>query len=436
MILINIFTKTIDISKYLYYNNIIYNIRRTSLMSSSIKKNQTNNEEIIKYLEDVCQIEQAIYVIDQCIENTVGDWIEKSCSAFKENLELKRERHDIEFKLDCDYEYWSSQMDRYEEKNPFKLSRPMEWEYRVTKPNISDNPCNVKGRILGSLAGIFCLYFSAAFIFEGDGIPFAPLFILVGILLGITLYVVGVRRDKNMNRKEKAIIEEYRRRCKDAEQEYERAKSEYDVAWNEYCNNARIDITNKLCAKIDKKIAENNKIEKKYRRHATLFDERVRPVLDDRCKVLQIQLEKIYEYNIIPPDYRTLDCVLMLLHIYRNGLADNMRDAINLYETRVFRGELIKGLNNIFDKLEEIADRLGQVGNTLKRIESDISIMSEDMCKLVENSDESLRQQNIMISNQNDIIEQSKLNRMAMEAVASSMDSVEYYARKWDRDHK
>jgi hypothetical protein len=42
-------------------------------------------------------------------------------------------------------------------------------------------------------------------------------------------------------------------------------------------------------------------------------------------------LKRYYSLDILPPDYRTMDCVITLDHIFRNDLADTVREAILLY---------------------------------------------------------------------------------------------------------
>lgn len=73
------------------------------------------------------------------------------------------------------------------------------------------------------------------------------------------------------------------------------------------------------------------------------------------------QRKEFYEVGIVPPDYRYLDCVGVLYQIFVNDLADTMRDAILLYEERVFRGEMIRGIDKINDHLESIEHNIEQM---------------------------------------------------------------------------
>ncbi len=397
-------------------------------MSSKINENQISNEEMIKYLDDVCQIEQAIYVIDQSLENTVNSWSNMADRTNKSINNLMQEQVRRLKKWD-DQEYMLEEYDKKAKTKPFNMEKPHKSDFIVDKPNVSDKPMNVKGKILGLIFGIFAFLLLAA-TSSGDGIIAG----IIGAVIGIIIIIIGFARDKRMNTKERAIIGEYRRRCEIAEENYIMAKNKYDKALDEYQDQILQDIMDDMVKDINYAIKKGEDLLDSLNPKIEAYNKMIKPDLDIQREKLSMQRDQLYKYNIIPPDYRTLDCVLMLHHIYRNGLAENMRDAINLYETRVFRGEMVRGINNIFEKLGEIAGKLGQVGITLNRIKADINIMSEDLFKLVENSEETMRQQDVMISNQNEIIEQSKLNRMATEAVARSTESLQYYAAAWNAE--
>ncbi len=397
-------------------------------MSSKIKENQISNEEMIKYLDDVCQIEQAIYVIDQSLENTVNSWSNMADRANKNIIDLTQERVRRLSKWD-DEEYIMGEYDKKSKRNPLKIIEPRRSDFTVEKPKVSDKPRNVKGKVLGLIFGIFAFLLLAA-TSSGDGLIEG----IIGAVIGIIIIIIGFARDKRMNTKERGIIEEYRRRCEIAEENYIMAKNKYDKALDEYQDQILQDIMDDMVKDIDSTIEETEDLLDSLNPKIEVYNKTIKPDLDIQREKLSMQRDQLYKYNIIPPDYRTLDCVLMLHHIYRNGLAENMRDAVNLYETRVFRGEMVRGINNIFERLGEIAGKLGQVGITLNRIKADINIMSEDLFILVENSEETMRQQDVMISNQNEIIEQSKLNRMATEAVAKNAESIRYYAAAWNAE--
>lgn len=73
------------------------------------------------------------------------------------------------------------------------------------------------------------------------------------------------------------------------------------------------------------------------------------------------QRSEFYSVNIVAPDYRFLDCIVVLKQIFENDLADNVREAILIYEERVFRGEMIRGIDKINEQLVAINNNLEQM---------------------------------------------------------------------------
>lgn len=143
-----------------------------------------------------------------------------------------------------------------------------------------------------------------------------------------------------------------------------------------------------------------------------------------RRKILQDRLRSMYALNIIPPDYRTMDCVLIFDQIFRNDLADTMREAVKIYEERVFRGEVIQGIQKIYDMLGTLNSHMAQIGRTLESVRDHVSFMSEDICKLADRAA-------TITSNQERILEESQMNRYAIEEVKKSNERLEYYVRRW-----
>ena len=98
---------------------------------------------------------------------------------------------------------------------------------------------------------------------------------------------------------------------------------------------------------------------------------------------LYVQRMEFYSVNIVPPDYRYLDCVGVLHQIFVNDLADTMRDAVLLYEERVFRGDLIRGIDKINEQLEEINHNLVQMNIMMRFVCQKIAEISEQAGMMV-----------------------------------------------------
>lgn len=103
-----------------------------------------------------------------------------------------------------------------------------------------------------------------------------------------------------------------------------------------------------------------------------LYDE----AMECDSKALEIEniLKQCYaQSNIVPPDYRYVDCLVVLQHAFRNGLADNMKEAVLYYEQKEFRNEVIRGVNNIHDMLGHLANTMAEVRGVLNSIDGNVN---------------------------------------------------------------
>ena len=94
--------------------------------------------------------------------------------------------------------------------------------------------------------------------------------------------------------------------------------------------------------------------------------------------IIHKQKNQIYELGIIPPDYRTFDACIMLHSIFRNDLADTMREAVLLYDERVFRGEVLRGIDNIYQMLGQLTHTMAEICDRLISIDSKVDSMLEE----------------------------------------------------------
>ena len=96
------------------------------------------------------------------------------------------------------------------------------------------------------------------------------------------------------------------------------------------------------------------------------------------CELKANEIENILKQcheqsNIVPPDYRYIDCLVVLKHAFRNGLADNMKEAVLYYEQKEFRNQVIRGVNNIHDMLGQLANTMQEVKGVLNSIDGNIN---------------------------------------------------------------
>lgn len=141
---------------------------------------------------------------------------------------------------------------------------------------------------------------------------------------------------------------------------------------------------------------------------------------------LEAQLAQYYALGVIPPDYRYIDCVLIIDQIFRNDLADTMREAIRIYEERVFRGEVVKGMNKICSMLEELSSGMAVIVDRLDSINMSVSTMSQDLYTLSQRYASSEKKRTEQIER---LIEETKLNRYASERIQYASDRFVRYQR-------
>ena len=128
--------------------------------------------------------------------------------------------------------------------------------------------------------------------------------------------------------------------------------------------------------------------------------------------------------NIVPPDYRSMDCILAFQQIFRNDLADTMREAVKIYDERVFRGEVIRGIEKISAQLGQLNSSMEYMQRTLTTINNNVSMMSQDVFRVSQTMD-------TMSGTQDQIFEQAKATRYAAESLKKSQKFCEEYIKKY-----
>lgn len=247
------------------------------------------------------------------------------------------------------------------------------------------------------------------------GIPF-------GILFAIILYVGVIKQKENTYR-------QYLSKRKEAE-DYQEKKYAYSLYEQMQDTITQI------------KQSEKSIDEAKYEKNIVLLQSNIVKkealALSQKADLIQKQKEKLYALNIIPPDYRTFDCALELDHIFRNDLADTMRQAILIYDERVFRGEIIKGIENIYNMLGNLAATMSNIESVLRDIKSDVHTMSNDVFNISHNMEILARTQEKMLdetidanraaaNKQQELIAETRATRYAANAVQESNRKYEWY---------
>jgi len=133
-----------------------------------------------------------------------------------------------------------------------------------------------------------------------------------------------------------------------------------------------------------------------------------------KSREIQKVLANFYTYtNVIPIDYRKIDCILIFSHVFRNDLADTIREAVSYYETCVFRDKVIRGIKNIASKIDQLLF-------AADAIKDEIHTMNDSVSQLVRSAETSneLQAQSI---------QESRATRYAVERLNYSVERYNYY---------
>lgn len=131
--------------------------------------------------------------------------------------------------------------------------------------------------------------------------------------------------------------------------------------------------------------------------------------------------ERFYSVNIVPVDYRTIQCVFYLDHAFRNDLVDTVRQGIDRYELSEYRTAVLGGIYSIVSKLDQMTGLMRDLGHQLSSIQSEVSFMSNDLYNMAE--EQSRKQTEIG----NRILEESRLRRKVTEELNENAERIARY---------
>lgn len=159
----------------------------------------------------------------------------------------------------------------------------------------------------------------------------------------------------------------------------------------------------------------------------SMIDEQILSMRSTKDKI-NSNLSGIYNYGIIPPDYCYMDCVIILDQIFRNDLADTMREAIKIYEERVFRGSVIRGMDKICSMLGQLSSDMSAISLKLDMINNNVAHMSSDLDRFNRRiADEGAKNRAVT----EELIKETQLGRYTNEKLLESNKRLEYYAEEY-----
>ena len=175
---------------------------------------------------------------------------------------------------------------------------------------------------------------------------------------------------------------------------------------------------------------EAEELEREAQFYATQAEE-TRKALEPLYK----QRKKFYSVGIIPPDYRTIDCAYVFDQIFRNDLADNMREAVKIYEERVFRGEIIRGVRSLGQLMGNVSSLLTRLQTDMSSIKSEIGSMNKGVVRIYEQNqlqnnamlDEVKRNNAALESRNRELFKETQMSRYALESLKENNDKLMKY---------
>lgn len=128
--------------------------------------------------------------------------------------------------------------------------------------------------------------------------------------------------------------------------------------------------------------------------------------LDKDIAEIENALEKNYSLNIVPPDYRRLECMVWIDYAFRNDQVDTMREATLQCDKWTRHGEMMNVLN-------ELARNFRSIENLLQKINANISMMNQELFRIAEIQEMRLSE--------------TQSARYAMESVQKSTEKLAMY---------
>lgn len=372
--------------------------------------------EIIAYLQTAQDIEKDIYTLETSCEE-----LEKK--AQEEDKFAERVLHEYNYSdtfsgtpvEELQRSWWECDTNA---KNPYEHIRG---KLRPTNLKIDYKPENFPKswgkyfiKYLSTSLLVSLIIIIAIFTIDVDaGVYFAQL----GLLFSIIISAVGAHNKKERDQITAAASENAKN--KEQNQKNER---ENDKIRNNYVAEQR-----EKMEKLDQEIAKEKAIiADEHTANAQYYREQVENVKKDLEPLYRNRI-KFYSDGVVPVDYRTMDCVYVLEQIFRNDLADTMREAVLMYEERVFRGEIIRGMANIAAHIDNLSSVMSRLRTDIDRISRDVAIMREDMDQIYEDNREFADD----IKKSNDkLYMETKMHRHALEALDNSNRALLGYAEK------
>ncbi len=260
---------------------------------------------------------------------------------------------------------------------------------------------------------------------EGDEFTFLGVKLL-GIFLLITLFIaiiVAIASNSSTENKRAQILASHYREIS--------SKNEKIRRENAAAENYNTKTLPRLNAEIDEENRKGAELHEQKILAATAEHDCLLSMLDQQYRELENAIEKakaqrakFYSVNIIPMDYRTIECTFFLDHSFRNDLVDTVRQGIERYELSEYRNSVLGGLQTIANSLGNLTGLMLDLGNRINSIQNQVSVMSNDVYRMTERQ---ARMQSEMDDNNRRVLEESRLQRYATESLNRNAEKIVKY---------
>ena len=286
-----------------------------------------------------------------------------------------------------------------------KITKPQ----KVDEPKEIDEPCFLAALFAGlpltlaiscGIAAIITTLIFGTSESVSDQVTFVPLIIVSVIFLSIFNHICAKLRYKKYLEKNQKY-----RQYLSLNKKYQKQEADLVYFQNQYA------LTRK---NLDEAKQQNEDAQIRIKKMDSISE-----FLSLHISKIENQKKRLYTVGIVPPDYRKLDCLIEIDQMFRNDLVDTVREAVKIYEERVFRGELVRGIDNIYNMLGSLSASMYNIENTLYGIQREVISMSNEIYNISAATE----------SFQANMLSESRAARYATEALKKSQENCETYLR-------
>ncbi len=234
------------------------------------------------------------------------------------------------------------------------------------------------------------------------------------------LLMISSRRDKENYSQMVKFVKRYEDELLELEELKENIKSYIDEI-DEYKSDIKKLEDDIIIAEKEQSLAEAKRAED-YKKADWIHSQADNII--ETANIIRARKLKLYEIGIVPPDYRTLDATLMIANIFDNDLADTMREAILLYDERVFRGDVVRGIDNINRSLGQLNITMGAVLSCLNDIRASVNSVSRGLLSM---GDKFTQMGGKILDEQKRTTEEARAMRYATEELNESQEIMNRY---------